>query len=146
MTKGSLGRKGFISSITFRSHSITKGSQGGTLGTELEAATKAEAVEECCFLACWACFLIPSRTTCPVMATPPVSWALFPQSLIKKILHRLAYLPVSWRHFLRIPSSQMSSFVLSWQTPTSIVCIFLDFSLYKCIYVYIHTCVFYVHI
>lgn len=44
MTYRNLERKGFISV----SHSVTEGSQG----RNLELRTEAEAVEECCFLAC----------------------------------------------------------------------------------------------
>lgn len=38
--------------IPLGSHSITKGRQGGTRGTELEAVTKAGTTEECYLLAC----------------------------------------------------------------------------------------------
>lgn len=126
--------------LTLRSHSITKGSQGGTRGTELEAVTKAEATEECCLLACWICFLIPSRTTCPVMATPPVTWALSHQSLIQKFAPQTCLLTSVVEAFSQgFIFPNVSRFVLTWQKPTSIVCIFLYFSLYKWwMYIYIH--------
>jgi len=44
-----------------------------TQGRKLEAAMDAEAMEECCLLACSACFLIEPRTTSPGWHHP--QWA-----------------------------------------------------------------------
>jgi hypothetical protein len=59
-------------------------------GRQLEAGADAEAVGECCLLACSPmacsfCSLIEPRTTSPEMATPTVGWALPHQSLTKKV-------------------------------------------------------------
>jgi hypothetical protein len=51
-------------------------------------------------MACSACFLIESRTSSPGMAPPTRGWALFHQSLIKKMLYWLASSLVLWRYFL----------------------------------------------
>lgn len=40
------------------------------------------------------------KTTSPGMASLIMDWALPHQSLLKKISHRLAYIPPLWRHFL----------------------------------------------
>jgi hypothetical protein len=44
--------------------------------------------------------LIVLRTTSPGMALPSMTWVLLDQSLIKKVLYRLAHRPLSWRKFL----------------------------------------------
>ena len=54
-------------------------------GRNLEAGADAEAIEECCLLACSACFLIKPRTTSLGMAPPTVGWALLYQSPNKKM-------------------------------------------------------------
>jgi hypothetical protein len=61
------------------------------------------------------CFLIGPRTISPGMASPEMGWNTPPppthtqQSLIKKMLHRLAYNVILWRHFsIMFPSSQMT--------------------------------------
>ena len=70
MIKNNLGRKGFISAHSSISQSITKGSQKSTrAGTQSQDAG-AEAMEECCLLACslW----LSQLTTIPGVAPLPV--------------------------------------------------------------------------
>jgi len=42
------------------------------------------------------------------MEIPTMGWAFQPQSLVKKMSHRLAYRPILWRSFNCIPSSQIT--------------------------------------
>jgi hypothetical protein len=54
MTKSKLGRKGFIGFSFFISKPITEGDKGrnSNRAGSLEAGADAEAMEECCLLAC----------------------------------------------------------------------------------------------
>jgi hypothetical protein len=62
-------------------------------GRNTKAGSDAEAMEECCLLACSysVCFLIEHKTTSLGMAPTTVGWVLPHQSLIKKMLYWLAY-------------------------------------------------------
>jgi hypothetical protein len=57
-------------------------------------------MEGCCLLACSAW----------VISGPTVGWALPSQSLIKKMPHQLAYIPVLQRHSLSDDSSLCQKF------------------------------------
>jgi hypothetical protein len=74
--------EGVYLAYTFTSPSVIEGSQDKNRRQEAEA--DAEAMEECCLLACSACFLIEPRTTSSGMAPPTTSWAFLYQLLIKK--------------------------------------------------------------
>lgn len=67
----------------------------GTYDTKLKGGTGTEVIEECCLLACplWLTqfVFLCIRTTFPGITLPSVGWSHSPQSLIKKIPHRLAY-------------------------------------------------------
>lgn len=58
------------------------------------------------------CFLIPSRNTCPGRALCKLGWAFLYQSVIKETLHRLAYSPAIWRHFLNCDSFFQNDYCL----------------------------------
>lgn len=51
--------------------SIMKASQTGDQGRSLEPGIKAETIEKCCLLACFACSALQLRSTCPNM-TPSI--------------------------------------------------------------------------
>lgn len=89
-----LGSKGFVW-FTLRHHC----SSSKEIGRNLEAGAD-DAVEGCCLLACSVCFFMGFRTTSPGMAPSVTGWFLSHESLIKKVLYRLAYSPVLHRHFL----------------------------------------------
>jgi hypothetical protein len=53
-------------------------------------------MEECCLLACSACFLIEPRMTCPGMASSTMGWAFQDQSQIKKMSYTLRVEKIQW--------------------------------------------------
>lgn len=78
--------------------------RAGTPGTNLEAGTKAETVEEYCLvigllqLTRWTCFLTQSRTTCPEVVPPTFNQGQPQSSLAEKLLRRLVWRPSGCRH------------------------------------------------
>jgi hypothetical protein len=66
MTQSSLKRKAFIW-LTFPLHRQSSVEVRVDLKQEPVARAEAEAMEECCLLACSACFLIEPRTNSPGM-------------------------------------------------------------------------------
>jgi hypothetical protein len=87
-------------------HHWRKSGQEHTQGRNLEAGADAEAMEGCCLLAGLfsmtysACFLIEPRTTNLRVALSSMDWALWHQSLIRKLSYRLACSLVLWSCFL----------------------------------------------
>ena len=81
MTQSSLKRKAFIW-LTFPLHRQSSVEVRVDLKQEPVARAEAEAMEECCLLACSACFLIGPRTTGGIIT---MGLALLYQSLIKKM-------------------------------------------------------------
>lgn len=53
------------------------------------------------------CFLIESRTSNLRMASLTMVWTLPHQLLVKKMAYRLAYRPISWKHFSIGPPSSL---------------------------------------
>jgi hypothetical protein len=97
MTKSKLGRKGF-SWFTLPQHN----SPSKEVRTEIQTGQEpggrgwcrghgGELLTDLFPMACSAFFLIELRTTNPGLAPPTMVWVLPNQSLIKKILYRLAY-------------------------------------------------------
>lgn len=85
--------------------------------------------------------------TTMLMATPPVTWALSHESLIQKFAPQTCLLTSVVEACSQdsiFPN--VSRFVLSWQKPTSIVYIFLYFSLYSDVCVYTYICSIYAYI
>jgi hypothetical protein len=78
---------------------VRTGTQGSNLGTRIVA----EAIEECCLLACSSrltqpAFIIHTQDHLTVVAPPTVGWAVPHQSFITKKPHGLVYRSVWWRH------------------------------------------------
>jgi hypothetical protein len=71
---------------------IMEGSQGRNLG--------AGAAYSLFPMASLTCYLTEAKTTSPGMAPPTMNWALSHQSLIKKMLYRLACSLILRMHFL----------------------------------------------
>lgn len=71
----------------------------GSPGTNLEAETKAETVEEYCLffsllrLTQWTCFLTQSNITCPEVVPPTLDQGQPQSSLVKKVPRRLVWRP-----------------------------------------------------
>ena len=72
MTKKQVVEERIYLDYTFTLLFITKGShdRNSNLGMNLEARADAEIMEDCCLLACSACFLIESRTASSEMISP----------------------------------------------------------------------------
>lgn len=82
---------------TSQSQFITGGNQGRNLKAE---TADSETMKEGYLLACsWsAAFLIPHRTTGPRVVPTTPDWAFLHQSLMKKMLLRLAYRSIFERY------------------------------------------------
>ena len=114
--KAAWGRKGLFS-LHFHVHkqSITEGSQDRNSNrcSNLEVGADAEATEEGYLLAC---SLWLAQSVClqnpewPVQARHHPQWAAPRQSVIEKILYRLAYSLILWRHFSQVRFSPLRWF------------------------------------
>lgn len=116
MTKSKLESQGLISAYNSTLQRL-KGSQGRSLG-KIHGGT-------CYLLACFSwvlsllllfvvicCCFIALTTTSPGVAPPTVSRALPHQPTIKKLYHRLSYMPIRWGHFLNWSSFFQNCFSL----------------------------------
>ena len=108
----------FLSPLCGRSSCFRHSSREQRRGSEVRAGTQGR----CCMghgkvlltgllpLACSACFLINPRTTCSVIASPTVGWALPPTPISKKMPPQACLQANLMETFFstKIPSSQIS--------------------------------------
>ena len=102
MTKSIMGGKGLFV-YTSISQTISKGSHELTQGRNLEAAADREATKECCLLACssWFAQSAFSQDHQPMGGIPHNGLGPPPATINQEnASHRLAYGPITGRHFL----------------------------------------------